>query len=85
MNGQNFRTFGLFTNLLFNLFVMETGTIKFFNEKKGYGFIVDDKTEKDVFVHHTCLLDPVTNNDKVTFEISEDERGKKAINVKKDE
>jgi cold shock protein len=64
-------------------FVMETGTVKFFNEKKGYGFIVDEKTEKDVFVHHTGLLEPIANNDHVVFEISEDERGKKAINVKK--
>ena len=63
--------------------VMETGTVKFFNEKKGYGFIVDEKTEKDVFVHHTGLLEPIANNDHVVFEISEDERGKKAINVKK--
>ncbi len=63
--------------------VMETGIIKFFNEKKGYGFIVDDKSEKDVFVHHTGLVDIVTNNDKVSYEISEDERGKKAINVRK--
>ncbi|MFO7978031.1 MAG: cold shock domain-containing protein [Bacteroidales bacterium] len=62
---------------------METGIIKFFNEKKGYGFIVDDKSEKDVFVHHTGLVDIVTNNDKVSYEISEDERGKKAINVRK--
>ncbi len=63
---------------------METGTVKFFNEKKGYGFIIDEKTEKDVFVHHTGLLDQIANNDRVSFEYSEDERGKKAINVKKE-
>jgi len=62
---------------------METGTVKFFNEKKGYGFIIDDKTKKDVFVHHSGLLDPINDNDNVTFELAEDERGKKAVNVKK--
>jgi cold shock protein len=70
----------LITNYFFS---METGVIKFFNEKKGYGFIVDDKSEKDVFVHHTGLVDVVTNNDKVSYEVSEDARGKKAVNVKK--
>ncbi len=63
---------------------METGTVKFFNEKKGYGFIIDEKTEKEVFVHHTGLLEPISNDERVSFEYSEDERGKKAINVKKE-
>lgn len=62
---------------------METGIMKFFNEKKGYGFIVDDKSEKDVFVHHTGLVDAVNSNDKVVYELMEDERGKKAVNVKR--
>lgn len=61
---------------------METGIVKFFNEKKGFGFIVDNKTKKDIFVHHSGLLEPIKDNDKVIFELSEDERGKKAVNVK---
>ncbi len=62
---------------------METGTVKFFNEKKGYGFILDDKSEKDVFVHHSGLIDKIANDDKVEYELAEDEKGQKAINVKK--
>ncbi|NLF43128.1 MAG: cold shock domain-containing protein [Bacteroidales bacterium] len=62
---------------------METGTIKFFNHKKGYGFIVDDNTSKDVFVHFSDLIEQVDNDDKVIFDVQKDERGIKAINVKK--
>jgi len=62
---------------------MATGTVKFFNRKKGFGFIIEDETQKDIFVHATGLADKVEDNDKVTFDITEDERGKKAINVKK--
>lgn len=63
---------------------MTTGTVKFFNQKKGFGFITDDKTQKDIFVHATGLIDKIADNDKVTFEITEDEKGKKAINVRKE-
>jgi cold shock protein len=62
---------------------METGTVKFFNEKKGYGFIVDDKSEREVFVHHTGLVDQIGNDDKVSFEVAEDQKGKKAVNVRR--
>lgn len=62
---------------------MKTGTVKFFNQRKGYGFIVDNESGKDVFVHHTGLLDPIKNDDKVSFEVEEDQKGVKAINVKR--
>jgi CspA family cold shock protein len=62
---------------------MFTGKIKFFNEKKGFGFIVDDESKDDIFVHVTGLTEKVAENDDVIFELAEDKRGKKAINVKK--
>lgn len=62
---------------------MPTGKIKFFNERKGFGFIVDDETQNDVFVHATGLAEKVGENDLVSFEIAEDKRGKKAVEVRK--
>ncbi|MDP4290788.1 MAG: cold shock domain-containing protein [Bacteroidota bacterium] len=62
---------------------MFTGKIKFFNEKKGFGFIVDDESQKDIFVHVSGLVEKVAENDTVVFELAEDKRGQKAINVKK--
>ena len=62
---------------------MSTGKIKFFNEKKGFGFIVDDASQNDIFVHVTGLTEKVAENDEVVFDLAEDKRGQKAINVKK--
>lgn len=62
---------------------MPTGKVKFFNERKGFGFIIDDETQQDVFVHVTGLAEKVNENDMVTYEVTEDKRGKKAIEVKK--
>lgn len=62
---------------------MPIGVIKFFNESKGYGFVCENDTNNEIFVHVTGLNDKVTNDDKVEFEIVEDKRGKKAVNVKK--
>jgi len=64
-------------------FIMFTGTVKFYNEAKGFGFIVDDETQNDVFLHATGLVDKVAQNDKVTFDIKEGKKGPNAINVKK--
>ena len=64
---------------------MPTGKVKFFNVRKGYGFIIDDETKKEVFVHATGLIDPkLKENDEVTFDIEPEENGKvKAVNVKR--
>lgn len=66
-----------------SLFIMFTGTVKFYNEAKGFGFIIDDETQNDVFLHATGLVDKVTQNDKVSYEIKEGKKGPNAINVKK--
>ncbi|MCX6192289.1 MAG: cold shock domain-containing protein [Flavobacteriia bacterium] len=62
---------------------MSKGTVKFFNETKGFGFIVDEDTSKEYFVHVTGLIDKVKENDQVEFELEEGRRGLNAINVKK--
>jgi CspA family cold shock protein len=62
---------------------MSKGTVKFFNETKGFGFIVDEDTSKEYFVHVTGLVDKVKENDQVEFELEEGRRGLNAINVKK--
>jgi CspA family cold shock protein len=61
---------------------MFTGTVKFYNEAKGFGFIVDDATQNEVFVHATGLIDKVAQNDKVSYDIKDGKKGPNAINVK---
>ena len=62
---------------------MQSGTVKFFNETKGFGFIKVEGTEQEVFVHVTGLQDQVRQNDRVTFEIQEGKKGPNAVNVKR--
>ena len=62
---------------------MQTGTVKFFNESKGYGFIKDDQSNQEIFVHVTGLVDQIRENDKVSFDLKEGKKGMNAINVKK--
>ena len=58
------------------------GKVKFFNSSKGYGFIVDDETGDDVFVHVTSLNGvKINEGDKVEYVIEEGERGKTATNI----
>lgn len=63
---------------------MQTGTVKFFNESKGFGFIVDDESGQEIFLHVTGLGGrKVRENDRVEFEVVEGRRGLNAVNVKK--
>lgn len=61
---------------------MKTGTVKFFNDEKGFGFIKDDESQKDVFVHKSGLIDRITENDKVEFDIEQGQKGPNAVQVK---
>ena len=62
---------------------VRNGTITFFNESKGYGFIKDLQTQDSIFVHINGLVDAVKENDKVTFETEQGQKGLNAIKVKK--
>ena len=61
---------------------MLKGTVKFFNESKGYGFIVEEGTGEEVFVHSTGLVDKIRNGDVVTFSTKRGKKGNTAIEVK---
>ncbi|MFP4458180.1 MAG: cold-shock protein [Candidatus Zixiibacteriota bacterium] len=67
---------------------MPVGRVKRFDEKKGYGFIVSDEHSQDIFVHYSDIVDEdgfktLTPGEEVEFEVSEGDKGLKAINVKK--
>ena len=61
---------------------MSKGHVKFFNETKGFGFIVEEDTNKEYFVHVTGLVDKIKENDEVEFELQEGRKGLNAVNVK---
>jgi CspA family cold shock protein len=61
---------------------MNKGTVKFFNESKGFGFIKDAASDKEYFVHVSGLIDQVREEDEVSFELQEGKKGLNAVNVK---
>ena len=60
-----------------------TGTVKFFNEEKGFGFIKHDDSTKETFVHANGLVDQIQADDKVEFDVQEGRKGLNAVNVKR--
>jgi CspA family cold shock protein len=61
---------------------MYNGTVKFFNESKGFGFIVDNASGEEIFVHVTGLIDNIREGDKVTYQTERGKKGMNAVDVK---
>jgi CspA family cold shock protein len=61
---------------------MNKGTVKFFNDSKGFGFIIEEGTNKEYFVHVSGLIDEVREGDQVEFELKEGKKGLNAVDVK---
>ncbi|RZA01098.1 MAG: cold-shock protein [Sphingobacteriaceae bacterium] len=61
---------------------MQEGTVKFFNETKGFGFITPSNGGADIFVHTTGLIDSIRENDAVSFDVEQGRKGTNAVNVK---
>lgn len=61
---------------------MNKGTVKFFNETKGYGFIKDEDSSEEYFVHANGLVDEIRQDDEVTFDLEEGRKGVNAVNVR---
>ena len=61
---------------------MSKGTVKFFNDSKGFGFIIEEGSEKEHFVHISGLIDEIREGDIVEFDLQEGRKGLNAVNVK---
>ena len=61
---------------------MKNGTVKFFNDSKGFGFVIDDETQQEYFVHISGLIDEIREGDKVEFDLTEGKKGLNATSVK---
>lgn len=61
---------------------MQEGTVKFFNESKGFGFITPSNGGEDIFVHVSGLVSEIRENDKVVYDVQNGRKGLNAVNVK---
>lgn len=62
--------------------MQKEGTVKFFNETKGFGFIIPESGESEIFVHSSGLIDQIRENDRVQYEVEQGKKGLNAVNVK---
>ncbi|MFA7448666.1 MAG: cold shock domain-containing protein [Weeksellaceae bacterium] len=62
---------------------MKTGTVKFYNDAKGYGFIKESESNEEYFVHSSGLIENIRENDAVSFELEEGKKGINAVNVRR--
>jgi cold shock protein len=62
---------------------MNNGTVKFFNDLKGFGFIKEANSDQEYFVHASGLVDEIRENDEVSFDLQEGRKGLNAVNVKR--
>lgn len=60
---------------------MKQGTVKFFNATKGFGFILINDSEQEIFVHMSGCIDEIRENDQVKFDVEEGRKGLNAVNV----
>ncbi|PTX61698.1 putative cold-shock DNA-binding protein [Kordia periserrulae] len=60
---------------------MQEGTVKFFNNSKGFGFITSNDSGEDIFVHSTGLVDNIREDDKVQYKTEQGKKGLNAVNV----
>ena len=61
--------------------IMKKGKVKFYNNSKGYGFIIPDDSSEEIFVHQSGLIDEIHENDEVQFEVEQGRKGLNAVNV----
>ena len=65
-----------------NIYIMSKGTVKFYNEFKGFGFIKEEDSPKEYYVHSTGLKENIKENDVVTFDLEPGKKGLNCVNVR---
>ncbi len=63
--------------------MLKQGRVKFFNDQKGFGFIIEKETNKEIFVHKTGCKNAIVQNDDVTYEEAQGKKGINAVNVQR--